>query len=294
MSLKINDNGTWRTILEPYVNVDGNWHTVHKIHIKHGDAWRVSHTTNLDRYTEILSATHSTDGSVTIAPGVRFFKAVLTGSGGGAGGGMRSSGDYSGRHIACPISTNSAAYTVAGYDYATGGPGGNGGKVEAVINCNEGDVFNFTVGGGGGGGGSGNLYLRGTSGYGVGTTASGADGANGTATQLTGPESTSLSAGGGIGGGKAVLTVSASCYGCISGQSGPEGFVCNASAYGQTVSASGSGSGTGGVDTASGSKIHTQSLTGVGSSGGAGVSNGTGGAGSNGSITISQFRASEY
>ena len=126
-NLHAKDGSDWREILEPYVNIDGSWKTVHAIHIKDGSDWRVIHRTAFSRYNQDSDNVITTtgDGSYTVPNnGTRYLKVQLEGQGGGAGGGIKTSGaGGTGSHFNCSPGFSAPMYTVS----ATGGQGGDGG-----------------------------------------------------------------------------------------------------------------------------------------------------------------------
>jgi hypothetical protein len=303
-SLSVKDSGSWRTIVEPYVNVDGTWKTVHKVWIKSGGSWRLAHKTALSRYTVATSGINeSASGSTTIAEGVRYLKVTINGSGGGGGGGMSTSGSYSGgQHLSCPLPTpvDNPTYPLAGYDYTAGGAGGAGGFVQAIMNVSEGETYSWTFNSiattGGSGGAASSLYLAGSASTGVGTTGSATSGGGLSGSiSFTGPDSTSLIAYSGNGGVASILTVSAICAGYIGfyttqgGGNFPDTYV-----FGQTVSASGASAGGNGTASASGSRLESGSTTttGGGSAGGAGRAALSGTDGTGGNLSWYQYKAS--
>tara|TARA_R110002020_G_scaffold26817_6_gene86707 strand:+ start:4965 stop:5843 length:879 start_codon:yes stop_codon:yes gene_type:complete len=287
--LKVNDSGTWRTVVEPYVNVDGTWKTVHNISIKHGGTWRLAHKTAFGRYSLITdesllnmtneSAGGSVSGSYTVATGVRYLKVSITGGGGQGGGSVQANGTLTGgKHWRCPIgSTN-------GTEEAYGGQGGHAGHLNITFEVIPGETYTWSGGVGGyqGGGNSGPLTLPATGTISpVSTTKSGGTGQSGSALSFTGSSGT-LSAGGGLGGSPGVVTVNANCTNALLGH----GYNVTATSPSQTAQDANSISAT---------NLIATTTNGVASSGGGagsgnvGVSPAAGYSGSNGTVSIWQY-----
>jgi len=280
--LKVNDSGTWRTVVEPYVNVDGTWKTVHNISIKHGDTWRLAHKTAFGRYIESSdSGALTSGGSITIASSVRYIKVRLSGSGGGAGGGRKTTGSWGDSHLACPYSLgNFSSETTAG------GSGGAGALLEVVLEVTPGETYTYTYNGPGIGATlAGSFHLAHNQVYTVGYSGSGnSTGPNGAGGQVRfeGPNSTSLISNGGNAGSEGQLSVSAVCHGA--------GFQA------QSVSVTNGAAGAAGTTVIqSDNLVQTNSNTaGGGGAGGTGGQNAAGNGGSGGSITIWQYKASKF
>lgn len=282
--LKVKDGGSWRTVVEPYVNVDGTWKTVHNIWIKHGDTWRLSHKTAFSRYIESYdSGFILNSGTITIDTSVRYIKVQLSGSGGGGGGGIKTTGSWGDSHATCPFT---------GYSFsaetARGGYGGQGGYLDVVLEVTPGETYTYTYAGAGLGGTVGTpFHLSTFTAYSAGHSGSGNDNASqGGASEFRGPNGTELIAFGGSPGPPGTLTVSSACVG--------------AGTYtqfrGQNVSV------TNGADAADGSTVLTAgnlvqtnaNTTGGGAAGGNGLQGDSGAYGGPGSIRIYQYKASKY
>tara|TARA_R110002020_G_scaffold10690_1_gene40716 strand:+ start:1939 stop:2823 length:885 start_codon:yes stop_codon:yes gene_type:complete len=288
--LKVKDDGAWRTVVEPYVNVDGTWKTVHNISVKHGDTWRLAHKTAIDRYSliadnSLLNMTGS--GSYTVATGVRYLQVSLSGGAGQGGGSVRSGGNgLAGGHYTCGSSVQTPTTT----DYGYGGLGGNAGNVNVKFEVIPGETYTWSGGKGGyvGGGNATPMELPYNSGQGsissVGTTKSGGAGHAGTALTFTGTSGT-LSAGGGLGGTPGQVTVSANCS--------VESF--GVTLYGYNVSASSpSQAGTSSNSISATNLVQTITNGTASSGGGAGSGNvdpsgASGSNGSDGTISIWQY-----
>jgi hypothetical protein len=215
--LKVKDDGAWRTVIEPYAKVDGIWKTVHNISIKHGGSWRLAHKTGIDQYVLVDDSSlidMTTADSYTVAEGVRYLRVQLTAGSGRGGGSSSSASGY-----VCQSGALSDAFgTTYNNNVSVGGAGGHGGLVDVRFEVIPGEVYSWSgLSGGTGGGSAGghlNLYTYSLAPDYVnnppGTAISGAAGGNGDTLTFTGP-STTISAGGGLGGNPGVLTVSERC-----------------------------------------------------------------------------------
>ena len=220
--LKVKDDGSWRTVVEPYAKVDGIWKTVHNISIKHGDAWRLAHKTGIDQYVLVDDSSlidMTTADSYTVAEGVRYLRVQLTaGSGRGGGSSSTASGylcDSSGNRVdpdytyAIGINNNSSL----------GGAGGHGGLVDVRFEVIPGETYSwsgFSGGTSGGAAGGHRDLMTSTVAWNYvasppGTAISGTAGGNGDTLTFTGPGSTTISAGGGLGGNPGICTVTGRC-----------------------------------------------------------------------------------
>jgi hypothetical protein len=280
--LKVKDDGAWRTVVEPYVNVDGTWKTVHNIWIKHGDTWRLAHKTAFGRYIESSdSGALTSGGSITIASSVRYIKVRVSGSGGGAASGIATRGSWGASHMACPQSNGHFAS-----ETAAGGNGGGGGLIEVVLEVTPGETYTYTYNGPGSGGSlPGTFDLWHNVVYTVGYSGSGnstGPWAPGGLVSFQGPNNTSLISNGGLGGAVGQLTVSAVCSG--------SGFQA------QNVSVTNGAAGAAGTTVIqSDNLVQTNSNTaGGGGAGGTGGQNAAGNGGSGGSIQIWQYKASNF
>ena len=287
--LKVKDDGAWRTVVEPYVNVDGTWKTVHNIWIKHGDTWRLSHKTAVGRYSAGTTITDTgtsgvgLSGSYTVPTGVRYLRVTVIGGGGKGGGGARTGGqggvyDY----YTCPGGSWSSTSTST---IATGGAGGYGGLVDCTIEVIPGETYNWFGGtnGTGGGWGGGILTLAPNIHYqpqtSVGSSSTGSVGYSGGFTRFTGNSAT-LDAGSGTGGAGGGVTVSSSCSTLLGLGSTPY--------YGYVVTATNPGrSGTSGNSISATNLITTHTNGNSGTGGGAGGGgDAVGSNGTTGSVSI--------
>jgi hypothetical protein len=214
--LKVKDDGSWRTVVEPYANVGGTWKTVHNISIKHGDSWRLAHKTGIGQYVLVDDSSlidMITADSYTVAEGVRYLRVQLT-AGSGRGGGSSSSA--SGYVCHNGVRSNPGAGGHLNNNSSVGGAGGHGGLVDVKFEVIPGETYSWDSGftGGTSGGAAGGHLNLGTYSFSppdaVGTAISGTAGGNGATLTFTGP-STTISAGGGLGGNPGICTVSVRC-----------------------------------------------------------------------------------
>ena len=147
----VNVSGTDKRVKVPYVNDDG-WKLAHHIWLKHGGEWKIVHKTQKSHgYTLFNTYTYNagTGQSFTVPAHVRYLEVVIISAAGGGGGGVRSGGaGLEGGHKQCPNPLSTSTVT----KYAEGGVGGNGGRIDAVIECKEGQVYTVDVSSGGTGG----------------------------------------------------------------------------------------------------------------------------------------------
>jgi len=288
-TLKVKDDGAWRTVLEPYVKVDGTWKTVHNIWIKHGGTWRLAHKTALGRYSAGSTIT-STDpgsggylsGSYTVPAGVRYLKVTVIGGSGRGGGGARTGGqggvyDY----YTCPGGSYSSTRSTS---IATGGAGGHGGIVECTFEVIPGETYTWSGGSGAIGGGisGGILTLAPHIGYqpqtSVGTSKSGHAGYSGGAVSFSGGSAT-IVPGGGTGGAGGSITITSSCVGLANPALPFYGYVIPVTSPGRSGTSANQISATNLISTTT-NGIH---YTGGGAGG---VGNAGGSDGANGSVSI--------
>ena len=250
MAISVKDGSTWRTVVEPYINVSGTWKTVHMVHIKEGGSWRIAHQTASSRYTQQSAIAGGSSGNYTVPNnGTRYVKAQVIGGGGGGGGGVQTSGPFStGAHMQCPFSQTITT------DYATGGTGGAGSNVIVILHVWPGNYIVWSASSNNGAGGlvGSALYLNNLSSNPTaqGSNSSGNTGTDGANMSLTvynyngGTSVASVIANGGTGGGGGTVVVSSVCNGMH--ESPPVGF----SGYG--ISAPTGGTGVNGSSTISG------------------------------------------
>ena len=181
--LSVKDSSSWKTVEVPYIKENGSWEFVHNIWVKNGGSWKLAHKTARSRYfiESGSSATYTSNFFYTVpSNGTRYLQVTVQGQGGGGGGGVRTGGaGLDGGHLQCPNPL--PANTV--HDYATGGVGGNGGRIDAVIECKEGQVYTVDVSSGGTGGSYASpmeLDYREAYMSSVGTSKTGGAGGNGT------------------------------------------------------------------------------------------------------------------
>ena len=287
-NLHAKDGSDWREILEPYVNIDGSWKTVHAIHIKDGSDWRVIHRTAFSRYNQDSDNVITTtgDGSYTVPNnGTRYLKVQLEGQGGGAGGGIKTSGaGGTGSHFNCSPGFSAPMYTVS----ATGGQGGDGGKIVVILRVAPGDSFSWKITDAGSGGDKGDPMelIQSTyesTPYSASSTKYGSDGTDGGDTVFTGSNSTSIIAYGGVKGGGGFVRVDATCENSA-GQS--RGWSAS-----QHTGSTGAG---GGTSASSSNLISTESTGTVGSTGGSGNENANGDDGTGGRVIITPYKPNLY
>ena len=176
----VNVSGTDKRVKVPYVNDDG-WKLAHHIWLKHGGEWKIVHKTQKSHgYTLFNTYTYNagTGQSFTVPAHVRYLEVVIISAAGGGGGGVRSGGaGLPGGHYNCP------SFNTTLTEYAEGGVGGNGGRIDAVIECKEGQVYTVDVSSGGTGGSYASpmeLDYNATNISSVGTSKTGGAGGNGT------------------------------------------------------------------------------------------------------------------
>jgi len=181
-SLRVLDNGSWKTIESPYIMDGGSWKTVHKVWVMSGGAWKESHITPYTKYNSGSGgqSTTTTSATWTVPSNTKYIRVTILGNGGGGGTANRTNVYWprNGQESGSPNSNGSTAtsYT-SSVTSADGGDGGAGGKAEVVMEVEPGTVFTYTnLGSPGGGGnqddslpnssqtqagsGTGNLYLR--------------------------------------------------------------------------------------------------------------------------------------
>ena len=258
MTLHIKENGSWRTVNQPFVNVGGTWKTVREVHIKHGGSWRHSHTTphteyNLGSYVLEQDVGYGESGTYTIptGQGIAYIQVYVEGQAGGGGGGVYTPTYYPCVNGSVPVGNNYPGGPTSVTQNAAGGDGGRGGTITAIHQVSDGDYVSWSgTGGGGDSGGGGSKYelnVREGS-YAYYTYTSGShtafSGENGFGVQCnirnsSGGSISQLWAGGGRGGVGANINNSATCV-------GPGLHSYGAEARGFTISA------TNGADGASG------------------------------------------
>ena len=303
-SLSVKVDGSWETVVKPYVKVDESWESIHNVWIKHGGSWELAHKTAIGKYTgvdEISNQTNTTtnatiSGSYTVEQGTRYLRVQLTAGGGQGGGGARTGGSgLSGGHWPCPFpaadaGTGSTTATVT--DYATGGQGGHPGLVDIQFEVIPGETYTWT--GGTGGWTSAqqpdislelSYYYATGSQNAVGSSASGNAGEAGDNITFSGP-SGSITAGGGLGGSPGVVTVSSTCTQLV--------FTTTFFAYGISVTNPSQSSRNANSISMGTNLIHTTTNGTATSGGGAGGSYSAGGnipRGTNGLISIWKYEA---
>ena len=176
----VNVSGTDKRVKVPYVNDDG-WKLAHHIWLKHGGEWKIVHKTQKSHgYTHFAQTTYNagTGQSFTVPAHVRYLEVVVISAAGGGGAGVRTGGaGLAGGHYNCP------SFNTTLTEYAEGGVGGNGGRIDAVIECKEGQVYTVDVSSGGTGGSYASpmeLDYREAYMSSVGTSKTGGAGGNGT------------------------------------------------------------------------------------------------------------------
>ena len=228
-SLSVKVDGSWETVVKPYVKVDESWESIHNVWIKHGGSWELAHKTAIGKYTgvdEISNQTNTTtnatiSGSYTVEQGTRYLRVQLTAGGGQGGGGARTGGSgLAGGHWLCPnvtVAPPQGPDLSTATDYATGGQGGHPGLVDIQFEVIPGETYTWTGGTGGWTAAQqsdNSLELSWYSGTGgqnaVGSSLSGSSGENGDNITFSGT-SGSITAGGGLGGVGGTVTVTANC-----------------------------------------------------------------------------------
>ena len=217
-SLKVKVDGSWETVVKPYIKVDDEWKTVHNVWIKHGGDWELSHKTAIGRYSQITNTEligMGNTGTYTVPAGVRYLQVKVNGASGGGGGTIRTGGDgQTGGHWNCVDGAwNATKYFVT----PKSGDGAKGGLVDVKFEVTPGDTYTWSggvKGTGGGDWGSMELTLSAhlTMAYGAGSVRQTYSGSDGTSLVFTGPQATLTTVGGGAGVG-ATITVAGTCTG---------------------------------------------------------------------------------
>ena len=303
-SLSVKVDGSWETVVKPYVKVDDSWESIHNVWIKHGGSWELAHKTAIGKYTgvdEISNQTNTTtnaniSGSYTVEQGTRYLRVQLTAGGGQGGGGARTGGSgLAGGHWLCPnvtVAPPQGPDLSTATDYATGGQGGHPGLVDIQFEVIPGETYTWT--GGTGGWTSAqqpdislelSYYYATGSQNAVGSSASGNAGEAGDNITFSGP-SGSITAGGGLGGSPGVVTVSSTCTQLV--------FTTTFFAYGISVTNPSQSSRNANSISMGTNLIHTTTNGTATSGGGAGGSYSAGGnipRGTNGLISIWKYEA---
>ena len=260
-SLSVKVDGSWETVVEPYVKVDDSWESIHNVWIKHGGSWELAHKTAIGRYTgvdEISNQTNTTinatiSGSYTVEQGTRYLRVQLT-AGGGQGG-----------H---PGLVDIQFEVIPGETYTwTGGTGGWTSAQQPDISLEL------------------SYYYATGSQNAVSSSASGNAGEAGDNITFSGP-SGSITAGGGLGGSPGVVTVSSTCTQVV--------YTTTFFAYGVNVTNPSQSSRNANSISMGTNLIHTTTNGTATSGGGAGGSYSAGGnipRGTNGLISIWKYEA---
>ena len=292
--LYLKDDGSWNQVETPYIKVAGTWKACHKVWLKNAGSWKEVHRTkhSADSYVKQSATDFTSNGTYTVPAGVRYLEIEAHGGGGSGGGGVRTggAGDLPG-HRLCPNTTWD--YDVVITDYATGGTGGHGGRWKGDIEVRPDDVFTITIGQGntspGAVGSPLELHFQWEYAAQVGANSSGGDGSAGGNTTITGPGNTSITANGGAKGDKATITVNTRCNNYVPGQGG--GYY---SGYLVTI-VNPSRAAAGLTSATSDNLVVTAQLTSSLENGSSAPSSNSGGnSGSNGKVTITPYKISDY
>ena len=153
-SLKVKVDGSWETVVEPYIKVDDEWKTVHNVWIKHGGDWELSHKTAIGRYSQITNTDligMGNTGTYTVPAGVRYLQVKVNGASGGGGGTIRTGGDgQAGGHWNC---VDGAWSPTKYFVTPKSGDGAKGGLVDVKFEVTPGDTYTWSGGVKGTGGG---------------------------------------------------------------------------------------------------------------------------------------------
>ncbi|QDP52164.1 MAG: hypothetical protein Unbinned2902contig1001_6 [Prokaryotic dsDNA virus sp.] len=214
-SLKVKVDGSWETVVEPYIKVDNQWKTVHHVWIKHGGDWELSHKTAIGRYSQITNTElidMGNTGTYTVPAGVRYLQVKINGASGGGGGTIRTGGDgVTGGHFQCSSGVGTAP---AVFETPKSGDGAKGGLINVKFEVTPGETYTWSGGVKGLGAGDwGSMELTrsayDTLAYGAGDSNSAPSGSAGSNLVFTGPKATltAVGGGGGVGATVAVNTV---------------------------------------------------------------------------------------